>query len=187
MLAERVTTGFWPLWSIVILVLAALMLGLQDMLSLRAFWIIAALAGAAALWALLRGLMQFRWPRRDEAIGRLDATMPGRPIQAMLDDQVIGAGDAASRAVWQAHQKRMQARANERRNGNPRSSKHLTIDASVVSAFTEGERVFHQKYGYGVIMEVDNDKLGISFDKAGDKKVMANFVVAADKAGDVPF
>ncbi|MEH6835630.1 MULTISPECIES: ATP-dependent helicase [Falsihalocynthiibacter] len=91
--------------------------------------------------------------------------------------------DAYNSPGW----KRMQARANERPTGNPRSSRHLTIDASAISSFTEGERVFNQKYGYGVIVEVDNDKLGISFDKAGDKKVLASFVVPADKAGDVPF
>jgi DNA helicase-2/ATP-dependent DNA helicase PcrA len=85
--------------------------------------------------------------------------------------------------------KRMQSRANERPAntvGNPLKSRHMTIDANAVSSFTEGDRVFNQKYGYGVIIEIDNDKLGVSFDKAGDKKVVASFVVPADQAGDVP-
>ncbi|NQU57489.1 MAG: ATP-binding domain-containing protein, partial [Rhodospirillales bacterium] len=39
-----------------------------------------------------------------------------------------------------------------------------------------GQRVFHQKFGYGAILAIDGDKLEISFEKAGTKKVMAGFV-----------
>lgn len=51
------------------------------------------------------------------------------------------------------------------------------------SPFKVGDRVFHQKFGYGAVSGVDNDKLEIAFDQAGSKKVMDSFVVAADKAG----
>jgi DNA helicase-2/ATP-dependent DNA helicase PcrA len=39
-----------------------------------------------------------------------------------------------------------------------------------------GARVFHQKFGYGKVVEVDGAKLEIAFEKAGRKKVMASFV-----------
>ena len=39
-----------------------------------------------------------------------------------------------------------------------------------------GQRIFHQKFGYGTIRALDGDKLDIAFEKAGSKKVMANFV-----------
>ena len=42
-----------------------------------------------------------------------------------------------------------------------------------------GGRVFHQKFGYGQVVSVDGDKLDIQFDKAGRKRVMANFVEPA--------
>ena len=58
------------------------------------------------------------------------------------------------------------------------------IDASAVSSFTMGERVFHQKFGYGSIQGIEGDKLEIAFEKAGVKKVVAKFVNAAD---DIPF
>ena len=45
-------------------------------------------------------------------------------------------------------------------------------------AFKKGDRVFHQKFGYGRIVDVDGGKLEIAFDKAGGKKVMASFVEA---------
>jgi DNA helicase-2/ATP-dependent DNA helicase PcrA len=51
------------------------------------------------------------------------------------------------------------------------------------SPFGVGERVFHQKFGYGAVIAVDNDKLEIEFDQAGTKKVMDSFVVPAEKAG----
>ncbi len=39
-----------------------------------------------------------------------------------------------------------------------------------------GTRVFHQKFGYGAVRAVDGSKLDIAFEKAGEKKVMAEFV-----------
>ncbi len=42
----------------------------------------------------------------------------------------------------------------------------------------EGQRVFHQKFGYGTIAEVDGEKLTIDFEKAGRKRIMAAFVEA---------
>ncbi|HEY9081626.1 ATP-dependent helicase [Magnetovibrio sp.] len=42
-----------------------------------------------------------------------------------------------------------------------------------------GQRIFHQKFGYGAIKSVDGDKLDIQFEKAGLKKVMASFVEKA--------
>jgi len=43
-----------------------------------------------------------------------------------------------------------------------------------------GDRIFHQKFGYGRIMTVDGDKLEIAFDKAGTKKIIDRFVQPAD-------
>ncbi|MBK1837872.1 UvrD-helicase domain-containing protein [Azospirillum sp. YIM B02556] len=49
--------------------------------------------------------------------------------------------------------------------------------------FAKGARVFHQKFGYGTVVAVAEDKLEIDFDHSGNKKVMDSFVVPADKAG----
>ncbi len=46
------------------------------------------------------------------------------------------------------------------------------------SAFELGQRVFHQKFGYGRISEIDGNKLTVEFEKAGQKKVVASFVEA---------
>ena len=42
-----------------------------------------------------------------------------------------------------------------------------------------GQRVFHQKFGYGRIVAVDGNKLDIEFEKAGPKKVLDSFVEKA--------
>ncbi|MDH3262484.1 MAG: DNA helicase II, partial [Paracoccaceae bacterium] len=83
--------------------------------------------------------------------------------------------------------KRMQARASERGVAQPQEARNVTIDLDAVSAFTEGDRVFHQKFGYGTVTGIEGDKLDIAFDKAGLKKVVARFLVAAERADDVPF
>ncbi len=47
------------------------------------------------------------------------------------------------------------------------------------SNYKIGERVFHQKFGYGEVMEADGTKLTVEFDKAGEKKVLDGFVERA--------
>lgn len=44
--------------------------------------------------------------------------------------------------------------------------------------FEEGARVYHQSFGAGTVLSVDQDKLDIRFDKAGRKKIMERFVTA---------
>ncbi|WP_282128553.1 ATP-dependent helicase [Roseobacter litoralis] len=80
--------------------------------------------------------------------------------------------------------RRLQARSQERSVAQPRETKNTVIDASALSSFVIGERVFHQKFGYGTIAGIEGDKLEIGFEKAGTKKVVAKFITAAD---DIPF
>ena len=45
--------------------------------------------------------------------------------------------------------------------------------------FARGGRVFHQKFGYGRVLAVDDDKLEIEFERAGVKRVLDRFVEPA--------
>ncbi len=45
--------------------------------------------------------------------------------------------------------------------------------------FAIGERIFHQKFGYGKIKSADGTKLTVAFEKAGEKKVLDSFVEKA--------
>lgn len=69
--------------------------------------------------------------------------------------------------------------------GNWRPKRAELVDNSMerVSAtieseggFSNGDRVFHQKFGPGTVVATEGDKLDIKFDKAGRKKVMDSFV-----------
>jgi ATP-dependent DNA helicase UvrD/PcrA len=48
-----------------------------------------------------------------------------------------------------------------------------------VGGFSIGDRVFHQKFGYGTVRAVEDNRLEINFEHAGDKKVMDAFVERA--------
>ncbi len=80
--------------------------------------------------------------------------------------------------------KRLQERASQRPMAQPKESRNSVIDLNAVSSYVMGERVFHQKFGYGAVVGIEGDKLEIDFEKAGTKKVVARFICAAE---DVPF
>ena len=42
--------------------------------------------------------------------------------------------------------------------------------------FSRGDRIFHDKFGYGVITNIDGHKLDINFEHSGHKRVMDSFV-----------
>ncbi|WP_136684866.1 ATP-dependent helicase [Falsirhodobacter xinxiangensis] len=99
-----------------------------------------------------------------------------------MEHRVAGA-DVYNSPGW----KRMQDRAATRSVNQPREGGGIVIDLKAVSPFSEGDRVFSQKFGYGTVQGVEGDKLDVAFDKAGTKKIVASFVVSAAAADDVPF
>ncbi|MGE0230172.1 MAG: UvrD-helicase domain-containing protein [Flavobacteriaceae bacterium] len=75
--------------------------------------------------------------------------------------------------------KRAQARGKadfSRRNAAP------TIEGTVIArsggetSFGIGERVFHQKFGYGRVVAADGNKLTVDFEHAGQKRVVDSFL-----------
>lgn len=52
----------------------------------------------------------------------------------------------------------------------------LVATAAAPSAFTLGDRVFHVKFGYGVVTAIEGNKLTVAFDKAGEKRVIDSFL-----------
>jgi DNA helicase II / ATP-dependent DNA helicase PcrA len=53
------------------------------------------------------------------------------------------------------------------------------IEIKKVGGFSVGDRVFSQKFGYGTVTEVDDNRLAIRFEHAGDKKVLDAYVERA--------
>jgi DNA helicase-2/ATP-dependent DNA helicase PcrA len=50
------------------------------------------------------------------------------------------------------------------------------------SSYKRGDRIFHQKFGYGRVSAVEGNKLTVAFEKAGEKRVIDSFVVPASAA-----
>ena len=63
-------------------------------------------------------------------------------------------------------------------------NKHTTIEGTATRKpaknkgenFKVGQRIFHQKFGYGKITSADGNKLDVAFEKSGQKKVLDGFV-----------
>ena len=118
--AERFARAFWPVWTLLFVLIALLAFGVPAALPVEAVWSGGALWLGALGWFVVAGLRHFRWPRLGEALERLDATLPGRPIAALADRQAVGAGDGASAEVWRAHVERMAERAAAARAARPK-------------------------------------------------------------------
>jgi DNA helicase-2/ATP-dependent DNA helicase PcrA len=93
-----------------------------------------------------------------------------------------GAGDRADREGRSPSPQRAEGAAP----GKHRRRAPLTIEGELIakstgtiSAFSPGDRVFHQKFGNGDVVAVDGNKLTIQFDKAGEKRVVDSFVQRA--------
>ena len=71
---------------------------------------------------------------------------------------------------WKDSFSKIQANLNKRTSSlaNTAVSNNLIIH--------EGERIFHQKFGYGKVLNIDGDKLEIKFEKSDIKKVLASFI-----------
>jgi DNA helicase-2/ATP-dependent DNA helicase PcrA len=117
--------------------------------------------------------------------GRMGAA--ASPVAAMMQasdlHQAAARADVYNSPGW----RRLQSSTTRPGLRQPAEARQITIDAEALSAFGIGDRVFHQKFGYGAVISVEGDKLGVAFDKAGEKKVVASFLTDADSAGDVPF
>jgi len=55
------------------------------------------------------------------------------------------------------------------------------LESEAVDISDLNGRIFHQKFGYGKITSKDGDKLTILFEKAGEKKVLAKYIINADE------
>ncbi len=117
------------------------------------------------------------WQRAQGRKGRGGFSENGQPRyvpDGVFDDVDKDEGDATSSPP-----------PSRRREGGASSKKRtpLTIEGELIakstgttSSFAVGERVFHQKFGNGNVTAVDGNKLTITFDKAGEKRVVDSFV-----------
>ena len=51
------------------------------------------------------------------------------------------------------------------------------INIVKTSNFEEGERIFHKKFGYGRILEIENDTALINFEKSETKMIFLKYLI----------
>ena len=113
------------------------------------------------------------------------AQVPGAR-EARFDSYAPGAGfnSAYQSPGWKRAQENMNSRGGF--TGKP---PQIDGEARLVvksgdndSHYGIGDRIFHQKFGYGKIRGVEGNKLTVDFDKAGEKRVIDSFVIPASAA-----
>jgi DNA helicase-2/ATP-dependent DNA helicase PcrA len=109
------------------------------------------------------------------------SSIPSRFIEELPDDQVTRAGSAAL-----ARDSRMAAVGGFSTQFPLLARRPKVIDAweqpsrpPRADAIPVGSRVFHQKFGYGRVTGVDDDRLDIEFETSGAKRVLDRFVEKA--------
>jgi DNA helicase-2/ATP-dependent DNA helicase PcrA len=103
---------------------------------------------------------------------RFTAELPEHTVERMAERGLFG-GVADQAAAWSQDWQSVGRQARHR-------EQTVTADpVGPVGGYQPGARIFHQKFGYGRVVSVDGNKLDVSFDKAGDKKVIDSFVSEA--------
>jgi DNA helicase-2/ATP-dependent DNA helicase PcrA len=123
--------------------------------------------------------------------GQWQSSLPSRFVDELPDEHIERAGEVGlsrgGSGGFAEDQHGFGSRSSGQKQGygagwkraqNRKPQDDLVFAPARISAggLSVGQRIFHQKFGYGRIQTLDGDKLDIDFEKAGLKKVMASFV-----------
>ncbi len=143
LLCEIGIRAFWPVVSLLMLILGLILLGVPDLMPLEALWALAVVFAVGLGSALIWGARRMRWVTRAQALHHLDQTLPDRPISALLDAPAMGGNDPATLQIWQAHQARMQAQAAQAvapkpdfklASADPFALRYVTLVVAIIAA-----------------------------------------------------
>ncbi len=109
-------------------------------------------------------LLHLSFAQNRFTFGQMQVTLPS-PFLRELPDEVID-----SNQLW--------GRSNFTENKLTVKHYYLGDKASTQEESMLGKRVFHQKFGYGKVLEVDGEKLKIKFEKSDVKMIMKNFITS---------
>ena len=140
-----------------------------------------------------RATISFAGNRRTH--GQWNSAIPSRFIDELPAEHVevgdtehVGSGfasqsrfanDFASSSYNSPGWQRAQANRNRFDPSDPptiRSRAETVVSNMSDSSYQRGERIFHQKFGYGRIEAIEGNKLTVGFEKAGRKKVLDTYV-----------
>jgi len=112
------------------------------------------------------------------------SSIPSRFVEELPDEHVNRGGSAAMQRearLISAPSVFTSGPLLARRNTAPRAGEAWEQPARPArqDAIAVGSRVFHQKFGYGEVLAVDDDRLDIVFEKGGQKRLLDRFVEKA--------
>jgi DNA helicase-2/ATP-dependent DNA helicase PcrA len=124
---------------------------------------------------------------------RFISELPEDHVNAVVDEGFYGGytgfrDNAGDRGFASSYESPGWRRAQANRSANAQRSRPPMIEAQAhvvqtsdpaSATFARGDRVFHQKFGYGRVSMVEGNKLTVEFDKAGSKRVIDQFVTRA--------
>ncbi|WP_242447430.1 ATP-dependent helicase [Aurantiacibacter aquimixticola] len=111
-----------------------------------------------------RSLWQANWSESEDPFAHVSQSRP---------DRSSARGPGWQRALATGYDTKQQRVKETTRSAASFAAKPRT-DIAI------GDRVFHEKFGYGEVMGQEGNKLEIEFDKAGTKRVIDSFVSGAD-------
>ena len=77
---------------------------------------------------------------------------------------------------WNKKSEIGQTRQDKIAKGKSRTVKKHVKKPTVISTYAIGERVFHDKFGYGVVEDIEGDVLEVKFESSGSKKILEDYV-----------
>ncbi|RYY09971.1 MAG: DNA helicase II, partial [Alphaproteobacteria bacterium] len=131
-----------------------------------------------------RAIVSFAANRRLYA--NWQSSIPSRFIEEMPEEWIerAGTGTAQRREMMAAPSVFLSGPLVARRNAEvSRGGEALPWEPPVrpkqTTKIAVGARVFHQKFGYGEVLGVEDDRLDVLFEKAGQKRLLDRFVEVA--------
>jgi len=118
---ERLLPALWPLGAALGVFLALALFDIPARLPNSLRWLLLATMVVALVGAAYDAARRFRLPDRDAARRRIETAsgLTHRPLTALEDTLASGAGDEATRVLWEAHRARMAEEARRLRIGVP--------------------------------------------------------------------
>jgi DNA helicase-2/ATP-dependent DNA helicase PcrA len=125
---------------------------------------------------------------------RFIAEIPESHVETVIDEGFYGGGatgfrdNAGAASFGSTYDSPGWKRAQANRAAGMTRTRPPMIEAQAwsvqtsdpgASHYARGDRVFHQKFGFGRVTFVEGNKLTVDFDKAGEKKVIDQFVSRA--------
>ena len=112
---ERIMRGFWPLWCVLLIGAALVVLDVFNALPGIGGMVLMAVLGASALTAFGYGLWNLQKPTRGDAMRRLDDSIGSRAVTMLDEDIAVGRGNGDAERLWRAHRERVAAQAGAAR------------------------------------------------------------------------